>query len=191
MMPREPEELENGEPETEAAEIETAESLEEALAEARKKAEEYLANWQRTQADFINYKRRTEQERQEFNNFANANLVLGLLPVLDDLERALEAVPPKYKKHDWVEGVRLVERKFKTILEGQGVRPIKALGETFDPRFHEALRQDKGKEGLVLEEFQKGYTLHDRLLRPARVVVGNGEEESLSPPGEGTVGEVS
>jgi len=187
MMPKDSEEIKTGEPEPEvtepevtepeAAETESAESLEQALDEAKKKAEEYLTNWQRTQADFINYKRRTEQERQEFNNYANANLILGLLPVIDDLERALDAVPPRYAKHDWVEGVRLVERKFKTILEGQGVKPIKAMGETFDPIFHEALRQDRGEDGVVIEEFQKGYMLHDKLLRPARVVVGNGSTE--------------
>jgi molecular chaperone GrpE len=175
MMLKEPEEVRNHEAEPEAEAVEDAVSLEQALAEEKQKAAEYLANWQRAQADFINYKRRTEQERQEFNSFANANLILGLLPVLDDLERALEAVPSRYAKHDWVEGVRLVERKFKTILEGQGVKPIKALGEAFDPNFHEALRQGNGKEGMVIEEFQKGYMLNDKLLRPARVVVGNGE----------------
>ncbi len=154
------------------------ESLEKALAEEKKKAEEYLANWQRAQADFINYKRRSEQERQEFNTYANANLILSLLPVVDDMERALDAVPPKYQKHDWVEGVRLVAHKFKTILEGQGVKEIKAVGEAFDPKFHEALRQDKGEEGIVIEEFQKGYMMHDKLLRPARVVVGNGDVDT-------------
>ena len=183
MMPKDSEEIKKDEPEPEvtepeAAEIESAESLEQALAEEKKKAEEYLANWQRAQADFINYKRRTEQERQEFNSYANANIILGLLPVIDDLERALDAVPAKYAKHDWVEGVRLVERKFKTILEGQGVKPIKAMGEAFDPSFHEALRQGRGEEGVVIEEFQKGYMLHDKLLRPARVVVGDGEVET-------------
>jgi molecular chaperone GrpE len=163
------------EPELETVETEDVESLKQALAEEKKKSEEYMASWQRAQADFVNYKRRTEQERQEFNSYANANLILSLLPVIDDLERALDAVPTKYKKHDWVEGVRLVAHKFKTILEGQGVKPIKAMGEAFDPNYHEALRQDKGEEGIVVEEFQKGYMMHDKLLRPARVVVGNGE----------------
>jgi molecular chaperone GrpE len=177
MIPRDPEETHNNETELPAVEIKGAESPEQALAEEKKKSEEYLANWQRTQADFINYKRRNEQERQEFNSFANANLIRGLLPVLDDLERALNAIPEEFANHDWVEGVRMVERKFKTSLEGQGVKPIKALGETFDPNFHEALKHDKGKEGLVIEEFQKGYMLHDKLLRPSRVSVGNGEVE--------------
>ena len=175
MIPKDKDILDNSEPNREAPETESAESLEEALAEQKKKAEEYLSNWQRAQADFINFKRRSEQERQEFNAYANANLILSLLPVIDDLERALEAVPARYKKHDWVEGVRLVERKFKTILEGLGVKEIIAAGEDFDPNFHEALRQDSGEEGKVIEEFQKGYMLKDRLLRPARVVVGNGE----------------
>ncbi len=179
-MPEEIEEVENNQAEPEAEAIpEDIESLRDALDAEKKKAEEYLGNWQRAQADFINYKRRTEQERLEFNNFANASLIINILPVLDDMERALEAVPPKYKKHDWVEGVRLVERKFKTTLEGQGVKPINALGEEFDPNYHEALRQGKGEEGIILEEIQKGYMLHDKLLRPARVVVGNGEETDI------------
>jgi molecular chaperone GrpE len=168
----------NNEAEPETAEIEDTASLKQALAEAQQKAEEYLANWQRSQADFINYKRRTEQERQDFNRFANANLILSLLPVLDDLERALDSTPHvKSAKHSWIEGVRLVDRKFRTTLEAQGVKPIKALGEPFDPNFHEALRQDKGKEGIVIEEIQTGYMMHDKLLRPAKVVVGNGSTE--------------
>ncbi|MBN1176295.1 MAG: nucleotide exchange factor GrpE [Dehalococcoidales bacterium] len=178
MIPKDNEIIDNDEPEPETSEAPGTENLEESLAEEKKKAEEYLANWQRAQADFINYKRRSEQERQEFNAYANANLILSLLPVIDDLERALEAVPARYKKHDWVEGVRLVERKFKTILEGHGVKEIKAAGEDFDPNFHEALRQDSGEEGKVIEEFQKGYMLKDKLLRPARVVVGNGEADT-------------
>jgi molecular chaperone GrpE len=177
-MQQDSEETINREAEPETLEIEDVASLKQALAEEKGKAEDYLANWQRAQADFINYKRRTEQDRQDFNRFANANLILSLLPVLDDLDRALSATPPaKSVKHSWIEGVRLVDRKFRTILEAQGLAPIKALGEPFDPNFHEAVRQDKGKEGMVVEELQKGYMMHDRLLRPAKVVVGNGSKE--------------
>jgi molecular chaperone GrpE len=186
MMPKDPEEQQNNATTPEEAATEEAVDLEQALAEEKKKNEEYLANWQRVQADFINYKRRTEQERQEFNSFANANLLCSILPVLDDLERALNAVPEEFANADWVEGVRLVERKFKTILEGQGVKPICALNEPFDPNLHEALRQDKGKEGVVIAELQKGYTLHDKLLRPARVTVGKGatDEAEKEPTNE-------
>jgi molecular chaperone GrpE len=173
-----PEELQNNEAGPEAEETEDIDSLKQALAEEKKKAEEYLANWQRSQADFINYKRRTEQERLEFNRYANAELAREILSALDDLERALEAVPPKLAKNDWVEGIRLVERKFKASLDGQGIAPMESLGQPFDPNYHEALRQGKGEEGIIIEEFQKGYMMGDKVLRPAKVVVGNGEEEA-------------
>jgi len=181
-MPKEPEEKEelNKENADNASAEELPEAtinLEEALAEEKKRAEEYLASWQRSQADFINYKRRSEQERLEFNSYANANLCNNILPVVDDLERALAAIPEEYSKTKWVEGVRLVERKFKTILEGQGVKPICALGMAFDPNLHEAIKHEKGKEGMVIAEYQKGYMLNDKLLRPSRVGVGSGEEE--------------
>ena len=162
--------------EPEVAEVEDIEVLKQALAEAKAKAEEYLAGWQRAQADFINYKRRTEQEKEEISQFANAILILNLLPILDDLERALTSTPPRLAKLSWVDGIRLIERKLQAGLEAQGLSQIKALGEPFDPNLHEAARLGKGKEGTVIEELQKGYKLRDRVIRPSKVVVGNGEE---------------
>ncbi len=160
-----------------AAELEDIEILKQALVEEKVKAEGHLANWQRTQADFINYKRRVEQEREEISKFANAMLIFSLLPILDDLERAFASVPPRLAKLSWLDGVRLIERKLRANLEAQGLSEIKALGGPFDPKFHEAAMHGKGKEGIVVEELQKGYKLHDRVIRPAMVVVGNGEEE--------------
>jgi molecular chaperone GrpE len=179
MIPKEPEEKKKNNSKNEVPKElpEETPETEAAVSEDRKKAEEYLASWQRAQADFVNYKRRVEQERLEFNSFANATFARAILPVLDDLERAIDAVPDEFAKNDWVEGVKLVERKFKTTLEGQGVKPILSLGMEFDPNLHEAVRQDKGKEGTIIAEYQKGYTLNDKLLRPAKVVVGNGEED--------------
>jgi len=168
----------NSHAEPEVTEAKDIELLREALAEAKTKAEENLAGWQRAQADFINYKRRTEQEKEDIGKFANSILVLSLLPVLDDLERALNSVPANLAKHSWVDGLRLIKRKFQTSLEAQGLTEIKTLGEPFDPNLHEAMRQGKGKEGIVIEETQKGYKLNDRVLRPSQVVVGNGEEKS-------------
>jgi molecular chaperone GrpE len=159
------------------AEIEDIETLKQLLAEEKAKAESCLANWQRAQADFSNYKRRTEQEKEEIGKFANTTLMLSLLPVLDDLKRAFAAIPPRLAKLEWVGGIRLIDRKLQTGLEVQGLSEIKALGEPFDPHLHEAVRQDKGKEGIVTEEVQKGYILRDRVIRPTMVVVGNGEEE--------------
>ena len=173
-----PESAENSNSEVtpEVTEPEDVESLKQVLAEEKEKAEGYLANWQRTQADFINYKRRSEQERDEFSKFANANLMLSLLPILDDLERAVASIPAKAAKLPWADGIKLIERKFRASLETQGLTPIEALGKPFDPSLHEAVRQDKGKEGIVIEELQKGYRLHDRVIRPTMVVVGNGGE---------------
>ncbi|MFC1982079.1 nucleotide exchange factor GrpE, partial [Chloroflexota bacterium] len=132
------------------------------------------------QADFINYKRRSEQEKEETSKFAKSVLMLDLLPALDDLERAFASIPPNLAKRSWVDGVRLIGRKIQTSMEAQGLSPIKAVGEAFDPHLHEAIRQDKGEDGIVIEEVQKGYTFHDRVLRPSRVVVGNGEAEGGS-----------
>ncbi len=176
MGQEESEEGLNSEVEPEVAEEDIG-ALRQSLAEAKAKGEDYLANWQRAQADFINYKRRSEQEREEVSKFANASLMFSLLPILDDLERAFTSIPPNLAQLTWVDGIKLIERKLQAGLEVQGLSQIKALGEPFDPNFHEAAMHSKGKEGIVIEELQKGYKLHDRVIRPAMVVVGNGEEE--------------
>jgi len=152
-------------------------ALNRALDEEKEKAENYLANWQRAQADFTNYKRRSEQEKEELVKFTKAQVMTGLLPVLDDMERALESIEPQIAESSWVEGIRLIERKLRASLEAQGLSLIQALGETFDPNFHEAAGHSKGKEGIVVLELQKGYMLYDRVLRPSMVIVGNGETE--------------
>jgi molecular chaperone GrpE len=150
-------------------------ALEKELAELKAKVEANLAGWQRAQADFVNYKRRAEQEHEETVKFANASLVLILLPILDDFERAVTSCPQELSGLAWVEGIWLIERKLRAVLEAQGLSLIPALGEPFDPRLHEAVRQAEGKEGIVVEEVQKGYKFRDRVLRPSKVVVGNGE----------------
>ena len=174
MIPREPEEGLTNEVE---AEVEGVEALKQALAEEKARAETNLAGWQRAQADFVNYKRRIEQEKEEIGKFANSMLVVNLLPILDDLERALASISDELAELGWVDGIRLIERKFRGILEAQGLSPIEALGEPFDPYLHEAVRQDKGEEGIVVEELQKGYKFCDRVICPSRVVVGNGKVE--------------
>jgi len=176
MTQQEPEEEQTTKAEAEVGEEDIG-TLKQALAEVKEKAEGYLANWQRAQADFINYKRRSEQEKEEVNKFANSVLMLNLLPILDDVERALASIPPNLAKLSWIDGIRLIERKLQASLEAQGLSPIKAVGEPFDPKLHEAATHGKGKEGIVIEELQRGYKLHDRVLRPAMVVVGKGEAE--------------
>ncbi len=141
-------------------------------------AEQYLGKWQRSQADFANFKKRSEQERGEFVKFANSTLMCGLLSVIDDFERALESIPAKGPDSGWIEGIDLIYRKVLTELENQGMKKIEAQGQEFDPNFHQAVLYEEGEEGKVIEELQKGYMLHDRLLRPTMVKVGKGNSDT-------------
>jgi molecular chaperone GrpE len=156
---------------------EDIEALQQALAGEKEKAEKYLANWQRSQADFDNYKKRSEQEIGEVIEFAISALISNLLPVMDDLERALASVPTELEESNWTEGIKLIYNKFKATLEGQGLTEIEAKGEPFDPRLHEAVMQREGEEGMVIEEAQKGYKFRGKVIRPSLVIVGRGEEK--------------
>lgn len=143
----------------------------------KEQAEQYLANWQRSQADFANFKKRTEQERAEFSKFANSVLMGSLLPVIDDFERALGNASEQIDT-GWIEGIELIYRKLLTEMESQGLSKIEADGQDFDPNFHQAVLYEEGDEGKVIEELQKGYMLHDRLLRPTMVKVGKGNSDT-------------
>jgi molecular chaperone GrpE len=158
---------------------ERIEELERELADTRAKAEEHLYNWQRSAADFSNYKRRTDEERALATQFSTAMLIGKLLAVLDDFDRALESVPAD--AHDsWIEGVKLVERKLRGVLESEGVSPIEAVGQPFDPNLHEAVAHEETTahpDNEVIGEVQRGYRLHDRVLRPSLVRVANNPKE--------------
>jgi molecular chaperone GrpE len=153
---------------------EDIETLQQTLAEEKERAEKYLASWQRCQADFVNYKQRAEQEKSEIIEFANSALICNLLPIMDDLERAFASVPADLEESNWTEGIRLIYNKLKTSLEAQGLTEIEARGEPFDPRLHEAMMQQDGKEGIIIEELQKGYKLKEKVIRPSLVTVGRG-----------------
>jgi molecular chaperone GrpE len=147
------------------------ESLEERLAAAEAKAEEHLNDLKRVAADFDNFRKRAARERGETITFANERLVKELLPVLDDLERALQAAE-QHEEAKLEEGVRLVQRQLADVLRRTGLAEIETDGR-FDPHVHEALlsQPSEAEEGSVIEVLQKGYRLGDRVLRPARVVV--------------------
>lgn len=150
------------------------------LEAAKAQAEEFLRLLQRTKADFINYQRRSEQERAELERYAAAGVLLRLLPVIDDLERAVAALPNDLAGHPWAQGIVLIERKLKTTLEQIGLRPIEAVGQPFDPLQHEAVGREPvtpEQAGIVVAEVERGYRFHDRLLRPARVRVGQSAAE--------------
>lgn len=158
---------------------ERIEALERELTETRARAEEHLYNWQRSAADFANYKRRTDDERALASQFSTAILIGKLLAVLDDFDRALENVPDD--AHDgWIEGITLVERKLRGVLESEGVTPIEATGQPFDPNVHEAVVHEETAEhpdNQVIGELQRGYRLHDRIIRPSLVRVANNPKE--------------
>jgi molecular chaperone GrpE len=155
------------------------EELQRDLDGARAQSDENLRAWQRAAADYSNYKRRTDDERETVARFANALLISKLLSVLDDFDRALDNVPADV--HDsWVDGVRLVERKLRNVLEAEGVTQIEATGVAFDPNLHEAVVHEETADhpdNQVIGELQRGYRLHDRVLRPALVRVANNPKE--------------
>ena len=141
------------------------------------RAEEYLSLLKRERADFTNYRRRMEQERGEQAQIAIADLVLSLLPALDDFERALTEVPPDATQAPWVEGVRLIDRSLRAALERAGLERVSTVGRPFDPRVHEVLLQEDAPDrpvGEVVRELRAGYRLGDRVLRPAQVAVARG-----------------
>ncbi|GMU40533.1 MAG: protein GrpE [Chloroflexota bacterium] len=144
------------------------EALRAALDEAR-------AREARALADYQNLLRRAREERAEIGRIAVADAVAGLLPVLDDLERAVDSAPEDVRDHAFAEGVRLVLQGFRRALEQRGVEEIHALHQPFDPNKHEAVGQAPGPENQVVHLVRRGYAVNDRVIRPAMVMVGSGE----------------
>ncbi len=157
-------------------ETEVAE-LRQSLAEEKAISQKNLEGWRRAEADFSNYRRRSELEKGEINHSTTCSVVYNILPVVDDFERALASIPAEYARASWVEGVQLIYKKLRSILELMGVEEVCAQGKEFDPSLHEAVAHIEGEEGAVIEELQKGYKLKDRLIRPSRVIVGKGTVE--------------
>jgi molecular chaperone GrpE len=141
-------------------------------------ADENLAALQRMAADFANYRKRNEQERSDYAKFAKSELIAKLLDVLDAYDRALSTIPDDLKGSSWVEGMWLIERKLRSILEAEGLQAIDSLGQPFDPYQHEAIAhiESDEPEGTVIREHQKAYRLYDRVIRPAMVTVAKKKE---------------
>ena len=150
-------------------------SLREQYELAQAQADEYLDDLRRERAAFQNYKRRQENERIELRQMAVAGLVLQILPIVDDFERALRAVPEEQSDQPWIDGIKLIQRKLLTTLESVGVLPVEAEpGQPFDPFVHEAVSYEEHEghqESEIIAVVDKGYMLGQRTLRPARVRV--------------------
>lgn len=136
------------------------------------------AAYARAMADYQNLQRRSREDRAEQTRLTMKALLLNYLPILDDLSRALDSVSQhtELTDHPWIEGVRMVQRKFVAVLDGAGVKPIDAgVGVTFDPRIHEAVAYGAGPQNEIVAVVQGGYAIDTTVIRPAMVVVGNGE----------------
>jgi molecular chaperone GrpE len=143
------------------------------LEQAEARAAEYLDSLQRERATFQNYRRRVEREREEQAQLASGRLLIRLLPVLDDFYRAMDAIPDS-ERDEWFGGVALILRKFERLLQDEGVTEIEALGQPFDPNFHEAIGVDPATDaesGTITAVMQRGYRRGERVLRPAMVRV--------------------
>ena len=174
----------------EVEETSELETLRQELEEAKAQAAEYLDGWQRARAEFANYKKRNEQERQELFKLANSTLIARLLPIFDDFERAFQTLPSNLLSLTWIDGVALIYRRLQAILDGEGLTPMETEGQSFDPLVHEAVTYEESaehQEGQIIGEVQRGYKLGDRVLRPALVRVAKGKPVSEAEGGEGSV----
>ncbi len=160
------------------------EALNSQLEEYNKQKNEYLAGWQRARADLLNYKKEEMERIGQLINYAKEELILDILPIMDNFEVIEKKLPENLKKDDFVKGLMQIKIQFQDFLKTLGVEEIKSIGEKFDPNFHEAVEdvpvealakegvEKKDKEsGIIFEEIQKGYKINGRLLRPAKVKV--------------------
>ncbi len=174
-------EIEDVEEKEEAAEesaealTERIEALEAQVLKLEQQAQEYKVGWQRSQASFVNYRNRMETDKETWRRRATADLLKEFLPVLDDFERAFQALPAVLERLSWLDGIRLIERKVRNVLNAVGVEPIPVEpGAPFDPQVHQAVMQQSlaGFEAdQIIAEVQKGYMLDNLVLRPSLVVV--------------------
>ena len=150
---------------------EKKEDLGEKLAESEKKKDEYLAGWQRARADFLNYKKEEAKRLGSLAFFAQAEVILNILPILDNFEKAFQE---NQKDSETIQGFLQIKKQVEEVLKNFGVEEIKTIGEKFDPNFAEAKEEIEVKDkeqGIIVEEIQKGYTLQGKIIRPAKVRV--------------------
>jgi molecular chaperone GrpE len=169
-------------------------AIREELEQVKAQEAEYLDGWQRARAELSNARKRFQRDQEQAYANAKADLLVRLLPVVDDFERAFETLPEDLTLADlapaslnWLEGVQLVWRKFQLLLEQEGVAPIEAMGKAFDPFLHQAVTHEPSKvvpEGHVIAEMLRGYVVGDRVLRPSAVRVSSGPAPEPEPATE-------
>ncbi|MDD3364658.1 MAG: nucleotide exchange factor GrpE [Syntrophomonas sp.] len=167
---------EAGKQETQHEEKSLEESLQEQLQKQQEESQKNYDHYLRALADVENIKKRTQREREEYLKYANVSFIKKLLPVIDDLHRAIDVASKSKDFEVLSKGIEMTARSLDDLLKGEGVVAIDSLGKPFDPQYHQALTvepSDEHPENTVIEQLQKGYTLHDRVIRPSLVKVSN------------------
>ena len=155
------------------------EPLPDPMEDLERERDQFKALAQRSQADLVNYRRRVDEERQELQRNANANLLTKFLGVVDDFERAIDMLPEEAAAAGWQEGLMLVKRNLDNLLGSEGVSKIEATGKSFDPWEHEAvhyMETEEAEDGSIIQVFRDGYRLHDKVLRASQVIVAKAPE---------------
>lgn len=144
------------------------------LEKIKNQADEYLNGWKRAKADYINLKKETDKKLQEATQYANAALILQMLPINDHFKLAMEHIPEEEKEKEWVVGMMNIRKEFQELLTQFGIEEIKTEGEQFDPELHDAVSKEKSEEvasGQIIKEVQPGYKLFKKVLQHAKVSV--------------------
>ncbi|MBR2563530.1 MAG: nucleotide exchange factor GrpE [Paenibacillus sp.] len=146
------------------------------LTRLKAEAEETQQRLVRAQADFDNFRRRTQREKEDLAKYASMKLITELVPVIDNFERAMATVPEGTETESFAKGIQMILRQLETVLASEGLAAMETVGQPFNPEFHQAIMQvdsEEHEEGIVVEEVQKGYMLKDKVLRPAMVKVSS------------------
>ena len=149
-----------------------AEQLQKDLTEAKAKCEEYLNGWKRERADFLNYKKDEMERIGQLAKYANTELILKIIPILDNIYLAETHVPPELEKHEWIKGFQQIKNQLCDFLQKEGIEAIETADKPFDPNTMEAVAEVEGKNpGIVVEEVQRGYKMDGKLIRVAKVKI--------------------
>jgi molecular chaperone GrpE len=152
--------------------LDEVDELKKNLENAKAKCEEYLNGWKRERADFLNYKKEEMERIDQLIKYSNEELILKIIPILDNIYLAESHVPEELKDHPWIEGFNQIKNQLCDFLSKEGIEPMETIGKEFDPNTMEIVEEIKGdKTGIIVEETQKGYTLHGKLIRVAKVKV--------------------
>ena len=165
------------------SDVKNASSIEEQLKAAVVERDTHYNAWMRAQADLENYRKRAQREAEEIRRYHTMSLMRDMLPGLDNLQRAISAAENSSNIEELLQGVRMVAGQFEAMLSNHALEPIEAAGKPFDPNKHEAVQQVPSAEYspmTIIEEIERGYTLHDRVVRPSKVIVSSGPSEQTS-----------